>query len=202
MARYPRKIRLQEGDELVVRPCEAADEQRLLQFFTERVPEGDRLFLKDDVTNPAVIKRWISDLDFGRTFPLLAFDGDTLIGDATLHRNTFGWSQHVAEIRAVVARQWQRKGVGQALVGELVSRAHDQGLEILEAHVLEGQHPAQRALEALGFHAETVLRNRAIDRRGRKRNILVMTNDVSELWRKMEEMVSEMELGGPLSGSY
>jgi RimJ/RimL family protein N-acetyltransferase len=202
MASYPRNIRLKGGDELTVRPCEASDEQGLLEFFKERVPEGDRLFLKDDVTDPAVIKRWISHLSSDRVFPLLAFDGDKLIGDATLHRNPYGWSQHVAEIRVVVARDWQRKGVAQGLVGELVSRAHELGLEILEAHVLEGQHAAQRALEALGFHAETVLLNRAIDRKGQKRNILVMTNDVSKLWRKMEEMFSEMELGGPLSGRY
>lgn len=202
MGSYPKKVRLKGGDEIELRPCEPSDEKALLEFFSERVPEPDRRFLKDDVTDPAVVKRWVGNLDFSRVYPMLAFVGDQIVGDATLHRNPFGWSKHVGEIRVVVAKDWQRKGVAQALTNELVTVAHDEGLEILEAHVLEGQHAAQGALEALGFHAETVLRNRAVDRTGRKRNILVMTNDVSELWRKLEEMVHEMELGGPMSGQY
>ncbi|MBW2524229.1 MAG: GNAT family N-acetyltransferase [Deltaproteobacteria bacterium] len=199
MATFPKTIRLKGGDELTLRPCEAADEKALLEFFAERVPASDRRFLKDDVTDPAVVKRWVSHIDLSRIFPLLALHGDQVVGDATLHMNPVGWSKHVAEIRVVVAKDWQRKGIAQALTTELISLAHDKGLDILEAHVLEGQHAAQRALEAMGFHPETVLRNRAKDQTGRKRNILVMTNDVSELWRKMEQMVTDM---GPLSGQY
>lgn len=202
MANYPKKVRVKGGAELTLRPAAPSDEQALLEFFRERVPEADRRFLKEDVTDPEVIKRWLGQLDFDRVFPIFAFDGDELVGDATLHRDPGGWSQHVGEIRVVVAQAWQRKGVAHALIRELVDRANEQGLELLEAHVLEGQHAAQQTLEALGFHPETVLRNRAKDRTGRRRNILVMTNDVSELWRAMEEMVREMELGGPLSGQY
>lgn len=202
MADYPKTVRLKGGDELVLRPCEKSDAKALLEFFTQKVPEEDRRFLKDDVADPAVIKRWVENIDFSRIFPLLALVGDELIGDATLHCNPYGWSKHVGEIRVVVARAWQRKGVAQELTNELVSRAHDQGLEILEAHVLEGQHAAQGALEALGFHAETVLLKRAKDRTGRHRNILVMTNDVSDLWRKMEELVNRLDEVVPHSGRY
>lgn len=202
MASFPKTVTAQGGEELILRPCEATDEQALIDFFTKRVPEGDRLFLRDDVTDPSVIKGWLQKMDHSRVFPLLAFHGDDIVGDATLHTNAHGWSRHVGEIRVVVARDWQRKGVAQLLTNQLIQRAHKLGLEILEAHVLEGQHGAQRALEALGFHSETVLRNRATDRTGRRRNILLMTNDVSELWRRMEELMSELELGGPHSGRY
>ncbi len=193
MAEYPKEVRLPTGEDVVVRPLERTDEQSLLRFFKE-VPDQDRLFLKEDVTDPTVVKRWVENIDLERIYPLLAFEGDEVVGDATLHRNPFGWSKHVAEIRVVVAEAWRRKSVAQVLVNELVSRAHTQGIEILEAHILEGQYGAQRALESLGFAAETVLRSRATDRTGRRRNIIVMTNDVSELWRRMEELVTELDV--------
>jgi RimJ/RimL family protein N-acetyltransferase len=183
---------MKSGDELELRPPEKDDEQRLIDFFTV-VPPEDLLFLKEDVTDPAVIKGWLSDMNHDRVFPLLALSGDKVVADGTLHRNTFGWSKHVAEVRVVVARDWQRKGVSQIVVRELVARAIDTGVEILEVNVLEGQHGALRAFERIGFKVETVLKNRATDRTGRKRDVLVMTRDVSELWRQMEDMITDME---------
>lgn len=191
MSSYPKKVRL-GSDEVEFRPATASDEEALVKFFST-IPEGDRLFLKEDVNDPAVIKRWMSNIDLDRIFPLLALHKGEVVGDGTLHRNPFGWSRHVGEIRAVVSPQWQHKGVGKALVHELVARAVDVGLEILEAHVLEGQHGAQRAFEGLGFHSETILKGRAKDQNGQKRNVLVMTNDVNELWRRMEDIIMDLE---------
>lgn len=200
MKGYPRTVRLGTGEEVTLRPAEPSDEQLLLRFFGE-IPEEDRLFLKDDVTDPEVIKRWMSNMDHSRVLPMLALVDGKVIGDGTLHRNAYGWSQHVAEVRVVVAKGWQRKGVGQVLIHDLLQIATEEGIEILEGQVLEGQHGAQRALEALGFHVETVLRDRGRDRSGRKRNVLVLTNNVAALWTKMEELL-EMELAGAKSGRY
>jgi GNAT superfamily N-acetyltransferase len=192
MSSYPRAFRVRGGQELTFRPADAGDETALVEFFAG-LPAEDRLFLRDDVTDRAVIQRWMSSIDHSRVYPLLALHEGKVVGDATLHCNAVGWSKHVGEIRVVVAREWQRKGVAQALVHELVGMAHERGLEILEALVLEGQHGALRAMESLGFHVETVLRSRATDLQGRRRNILVMTNDVSELWRRMEDLMTDLE---------
>lgn len=192
MASFPKTMTLKGKEELTLRPAEQADERALVEFFAA-VPEEDRLFLKEDVSDPAVVKSWLQHLDHERIFPLLALHGSEVVGDGTLHCNPFGWSRHVGEVRVVVARSWQRKGVGQLLVRELVARAIDRGLEILEANVLEGQHDALRAFERIGFKVETVLKGRATDRTGRRRDVLVMTRDVSELWRRMEDMITDME---------
>ena len=195
---YPKTTKLGSGEELVLRPTNEGDEEPLLEFF-RAVPEEDRRFLKHDVTDPKVIARWLEQPDLERVFPLLAIHEGVVIGDATLHRSVHGWSQHVAEVRVVVAKAWRRKGVGEMLIRELVSQASDTGISILEALILEGQHGAQRAFEAIGFKVETVLRNRATDRSGRQLNVLVMTNDVAELWRRMEDLVVS---SGPKSGLY
>lgn len=68
-----------------------------------------------------------------------------------------------------------------------------QRVEILEARVLEGQPQVQGVFEAIGFKLETVLRNQAKDQNGRRRNVLLLTNDVSELWDQMEDLIMELE---------
>ncbi len=50
------------------------------------LPEADRLFLKDNVTDPAVVERWATELNYEKVFPILAWRG-TRCGDATLHKN-------------------------------------------------------------------------------------------------------------------
>jgi len=196
---YPKDVKIGGGEALTLRPAGRSDEAALLTFF-KAIPEKDRLFLKDDVTDPAVIARWSEHIDLERVFPLLALRGEEIVGDATLHRSLHGWSRHVAEVRVVVAEGWRRKGVAQVLIHELVSRATDVGVEVLEARILDGQHGAQRAFEAIGFEVETVLHGRATDQTGRRRDVLVLTNDVAELWRRMEDLISDMS--GPQSGMY
>jgi RimJ/RimL family protein N-acetyltransferase len=196
MTNSSRTVRLRDGGELTCRPARAGDEQALLAFF-RALPEEDRQFLRHDVTDPAVIRRWMGSIDLDRVFPLLALSGDEIVGDATLQRYPYGWSKHVGEIRVVVAKAWQRRGVAGVLVHELVGLAQEWGLELLEAQVLEGQHGAQRCMEALGFRVETALRGRAKDQSGRRRNVLVMINDVAELWRQMEDLVADLELSEP-----
>jgi RimJ/RimL family protein N-acetyltransferase len=177
---------------VTLRPPERDDEERLHEFFSS-LPEEDRMFLKEDVTDRAVIRRWPQATDPDRTFALLALDGSRVVADATLHRNPHAWSRHVGEIRLVVSRDWQRHGLAAVMAHELVAAATERGIDLIEARVLEGQHGAQQAMERLGFEVDVVLRNRATDRTGRRRSVVIMTRDVAELWRRMEDMMNDLE---------
>jgi RimJ/RimL family protein N-acetyltransferase len=192
MATYPRKVRLRSGQEVTLRPPTRDDEQALHAFFNALLDE-DRMFLKDDVTDRAVIRRWLESPDPDRIFPLLAVSEGRVVADATLHRNAHAWSRHVGEIRMVIARDWQRQGLAAVLTHELVAAASERGIDIIEARVLEGQHGAQVAMERLGFEVDVVLRNRATDRTGRRRSVVIMTRDVAELWRRMADMMQDLE---------
>ncbi|MBI4701969.1 MAG: N-acetyltransferase [Deltaproteobacteria bacterium] len=188
MSTYPKTVKLSGGGEITVRPAVKEDEQALHEFFC-RVPQEDRLFLKHDVTDRATIRGFMSELSYDRIYPLTARHGDEIVGHATLHRDRHGWSRHVAEVRIVVTRGWQRKGVGTVLMHELIEHASQSGVDLVEALVLEGDRRAQRALEQMGFRIETTLRERATDRTGRRCNILVMVNETQELWRRMDDLL-------------
>jgi len=84
IAGYPTVHLTEDGAQMTIRPMVASDEAALLDFFC-RVPEADRFFLKEDVTDSRVIRRWSENLDYSRALPLLAFLDGKIVGDGTLH---------------------------------------------------------------------------------------------------------------------
>jgi len=56
-AEYPKDVKLKDGSTVTLKPFERKDKEALFTFF-QRLPEGDRIFLKDNVADPAVIERW------------------------------------------------------------------------------------------------------------------------------------------------
>lgn len=180
-------IQLKDSTQILIRPLSKQDGPALLKFFAT-VPEDDRLFLKDDITQKEVIDRWIADLDFNKVFPMIAEKDSAILGDATLHFNRYRWQLHMAEIRCVVARKYQQKGLGTALMKELVSVAFARGVSKIRANMMETQKSAQRAFQRLGFEKEAELKDFLIDKDGKKHNLILMVNDVSEMWKKIEEL--------------
>ena len=79
---YPKEGTLKSGEKVTLRPMVREDEQKLLEFFL-RLPEEDRLFLKNDVTDPKVIEPWAQNLNYEHVIPLLAVIGDIIIADDT-----------------------------------------------------------------------------------------------------------------------
>src|SRR5687767_4127070 len=96
LKRYPKSL----ADRIQIRPLKAADEGVLLEFF-KRIPIEERQLFKDDVTQTSVIRGWIKNLDYTNILPLLVFEGERVVADATLHRDRRGWARHVAKIRLV-----------------------------------------------------------------------------------------------------
>ncbi len=194
---YPQHVTLRNGTTVEVRPLEPTDGPALLAFF-RGLPEEDRLFLRDDVTRQEVADRFVQNIDPASVFPIVAVADGAIVGEATLHRQSHGWKTHVAEIRVVVGRDLQRSGLGTALARLLVKEAVNAGLDKLVAEVVENQAGARRAFEKIGFRVEAVLKNHVKDIRGMKRDLVIMSNDVSHLWDRMEAMVSDFSpsMGG------
>jgi RimJ/RimL family protein N-acetyltransferase len=185
-----KELSLANGSRVVIRRMTAADGAALQRFYRE-LPEEDRQFLNDDVAQGDWIERFIRRVD-NETFVSLVAEFDAaIVGNATLARTPHGWTRHVAEIRVVVARDFQRKGLGTALAKAVVKLAVGMGLEKMVAHIVDNQVGAKRAFEKLGFKQEAVLKDHVKDIRGFKRDLLVMSDDVSHLWEAMEALVAD-----------
>jgi RimJ/RimL family protein N-acetyltransferase len=169
----------------VLKPFERKDKDALFAFF-QKLPEADRLFLKDNVTDPAVVERWAIELNYDKVFPLLAWRGSEVVADATIHKNTGGWMKHVGTIRIVVGSEFQKLGVGSVLANELFLHALKSGLEKIVAEMMETQEGARKVFEKLGFRQEAVLHGHVRDQIGVRHDLLVLTKDLEEFWANIQ----------------
>lgn len=188
MEQFSKKIKLRDGTNICIRRLEKKDGPALLSFF-QALPENDRLFLKEDVTESSVINRWMEELNYERIIPIIAESDSAIIGDATLHLNKYGWQRHVAEIRCVVSKDYQQKGIGTALMRELLAHAVEKRVLKVSATMMDIQKSAQRAFERIGFKKEAELKDFVTDITGESHNLVIMVNNVSELWKKMEDLL-------------
>jgi ribosomal protein S18 acetylase RimI-like enzyme len=182
---YPKEMKVRDGSTVVLRPFERKDKDALFLFF-QKLPEADRLFLKDNVTDPAVVERWATELNYEKVFPLLAWRGNEVVGDATLHKNLGGWMKHVGTIRIVVAGDYQRQGLGSILANELFLHALKCGLEKIVAEMMETQSGAKKVFEKLGFKQEAVFRGHVRDQIGVRHDLLVLTKDLEDFWANIQ----------------
>jgi RimJ/RimL family protein N-acetyltransferase len=192
MSRYPKDVTLGDGTEVTLRLMVREDEDKLLRFFRS-VPDEDRIFLADDVTNRAVIRKWVRELDYERVLPILAEKDGDIIADCTLRTNRMGWMRHVGEVRSVVALEYRRRGLATLIISRLIEHAVLMGLDKIVFRAMDTQVGAIKAMEALGFTKEAVLKDHVTDLRGRPHNLIILTNYVAELWRKMEDAILDTE---------
>ncbi len=189
---YPQKTKLKDGTEVVIRLMVPEDEDKLLNFF-RGIPEEDRLYLADDVTNRAVIRKWVRELDYDRVLPLLTEMDGEIVADATLRTNRAGWMRHVGELRGVVDLSYRRRGVATIAFSRLTEHAVMMGLDKIVFRAMDTQAGAIKCMESLGFEKEATLKDHVTDLRGRPHNLVIMTNYVAELWRKMEGTILDTE---------
>ncbi len=183
---YPKTVYLKDESSVILRPMIMEDEAALLDFFTS-LSRADRLYLRDDVTNPDVIRSWATNIDYDKVLPILALSGDRIVANATLHRNPFGWMKHVGTIRMVVAQDFRGKGLARTMAAEVFQNALAAKLDKLVAEMLTDQHDARRVFSRLGFRDEAVLKDHVLDADDVKHDLLIMTNDVNTLWQNWVE---------------
>jgi ribosomal protein S18 acetylase RimI-like enzyme len=171
-----------------IRPVEPGDEPALVRFF-ERIPEGDRTFLKEDVADPAVLAAWAAP---GPARSVAVDDGEVIgsVAVVPLH----GWSSHVGEIRLVVDPAHRGRGIGRGLARRVVLDAMDMELAKLVVEVVADQEALIGMFRSLGFEPEALLTAHVRDRAGDVRDLLVLANSV-------EEQFAAMAAAGLLDGA-
>src|SRR3989339_240980 len=193
LERYPREVTLRNGATLVFRPMGRDDVDRLWVFF-QRIPPEDKMFFRQDVSRREAVQRWADTLDYGLVLPILALEGDRVVGDATLHRKRTGWKQRVGVVRVQIAPDYRHLGLGTAMVRELRHLGEKSALHYLMAEVIEEQAAAVRAFEKMGFVRGATYRNFVNDQEGGLHNLLVLLYRMSSSSYGPEE--AYLALGG------
>jgi RimJ/RimL family protein N-acetyltransferase len=175
---YPRNVRLAEGATATLRLMTSADAETVLGF-ARSLPPDDLLFLRIDITQPAVVDEWVENIGEGRTVTVLAEVNGEIAGYASLHHSQVTWQRHVGEIRIQVGSRYRSQGLGRRMAAEIFAIARGMGLRKITAQMTPDQKGAIATFERLGFQPEALLQDFVIDRSGRTRDLMIMAHDVA-----------------------
>jgi hypothetical protein len=75
----------------------AAERDAILAFARE-LREEDLLYLRTDITDPAVVDDWLESVRNGNTVSLLAKVNANVAGYASIHREPAKWTRWVGEL--------------------------------------------------------------------------------------------------------
>jgi L-amino acid N-acyltransferase YncA len=174
IAAYPKEIALRNNAKVVIRPLAAGDADALLAFFLS-VPEDERYYLKDEVTAPDLIKSWCDNLDYRRVLPLIALEGDRIVGEAVLVRKRGAARSHLAELRIVVSPDYRNHGLGTVMIRELCDIAQDAEFNgILFEVIPDTEKEAYETAQWLGFVRTGTIEGGARDQHGRLHDVALM----------------------------
>lgn len=191
--RYPRPLKL-EGKALALRLLRKDDEKALLEFF-KRLPVDERQMLKDDVTDPKVIKTWCQRIEVDKVLPILALDGKRIVADVTVHRARGGWSSHVGKLRITIDPAYRGLGLGHAMVKEAIELVPSLGVAILDAEMMSHQKDAIKLFEDLDFVTVATLPQHVVDLTRQPHDLVVLSRTLipverlsPDAWRSAEEV--------------
>lgn len=174
---YPIQIKLRDGRSATLRVMEPSDLDKIIEF-AKKLPADDLLFLRTDITDRSVVRQWIDNIKNGQTLTLLAEIDGELAAYASVHLDQARWTRNVGEIRVITSSRFRNTGLGRRLVAEVFDLARSLGLKKITAQMTTEQTAARAAFESLGFQVEAMLSDWVEDRRGRSRDLIIMTHDV------------------------
>src|SRR5947209_9432429 len=144
-----RRARLRDGSAVSIRAIEPADRPQLQAAFDRLSAESRyRRFMRPMQQLSSAELDYLSAVDHRDHEALVAISpaGD-IVGVARYVRVD---EPDAAEAAVTVADDWQGRGLGKALLEQLVGRARDEGITRFRAVVLSENRRALGVLEALG----------------------------------------------------
>jgi GNAT superfamily N-acetyltransferase len=174
---YQKETQLKDGTKILLRPMVAGDKDALYEFFKE-IPREDAQFLRDDVSSILLVEKWVRNLDYSRTLPILAIRAGKIIADATINRRRSGWKWHLGTVRVFVHKGYRNVGLGLLMIEELADIAYKLGIEKLVAEVPDLSTMAINAFTKAGFYRAAVIPNMVKDRDNMPVDVVVMMKDV------------------------
>jgi len=155
LAIYRNLVTLRDGTRVLLRLLDSSDRGRLHAMFAV-VSDDDLTSMRDNVKDPAVIQRWVEELNYSRVIPLIAVVNDDIVGDATLHLGR-GPYRHRAEVRIFLSKTYRQRGLGTVMLKSLIDIAKKLNLHLLTVEVAADSTPTIRAFRGMGFQMQTIL---------------------------------------------
>lgn len=187
---FPKTCELRDGSVVIIRPLDPSDEEALMQFF-KALPESERVWYRDDVTDPAVMHRWTHNINLERVVPLIAVQEGRIIANWTLHVRDHGWTRHHGQLRGTVLPHKRNVGLASIMVHALLGLASNYEVERLVIELVPEQQAVSQVFQSIGFRIDAVLKNWVKDFKGRYNDMYLLSMQLEPAWKKMEELIYE-----------
>ena len=148
-AQLEKDLLLRDGASVRIRPMRPDDGERERRFFdglSER-SRFQRFMHAITELSPKMLERFTHP-DYDRELALVALHGDEFVA---VGRYAPSPEKDSAEFALVVADEWQRKGLGRALLEMLREQARKAGYKALYGTVLDDNHEMLALTRRLGF---------------------------------------------------
>ena len=146
---YRNLVTLRDGVRVLLRVIEKGDRAALQAMF-DQVSDEDLKYMHSNVKNPALVRKWIDEMDYSQIIPVVALVGGKIVGDATLHRGQ-GPYRHTGELRIFLPEAYRQRGLGTAMLKSLIDIANKLDMHLLTAEVIAEKLSVVRAFQGQGF---------------------------------------------------
>jgi L-amino acid N-acyltransferase YncA len=176
---------LKDGTEVSIRKPTLKDLDRLMDFYGG-LPVNDRKYFRVDVTKRDVVEQRIKRARLENIFRIVAFQNDKIIADGRLELSVEEWRKDQGELRVIVAKNFQHKGLGTIMLRELYYLAAQNNVKDVIVKIMRPQKAARAICHKLGLREETVMPDYVRDISGKKQDMIVMRGDMKEFWKELE----------------
>lgn len=183
---------LKDGTKVIIRELHIDDLDTLMKFYSALPPE-DRKYLRIDVTSRKIVEQRIKLMEAGSIFRIVALHGDEIIADGALELSRDEWRKHQGELRVIVARPYQHKGLGMIMVRELYFLAVEKKVELVVVKMMRPQVGAQRIFRKLGFREELLIPEYVRDQSGKTQDMIIMVCNIQDLWKELDHFYSDSD---------
>ena len=131
---------------------------------------------------------------------LVAVVRGEIAADGALELADHGWGEDVGEIRLIIARPYQRKGLGLLMAGALYELAAASGVKEIVVRMMRPQKAARGIFRKLGFREEVLLPDYAKDRTGKRQDVILGRCDLEALWTELEHYMGDSATSRDIPG--
>ncbi len=183
---------LKDGATVTIRELRLDDLDQLMKFY-RALPLEDRKYLRIDVTKRRIVVQRLRRMEAGEVIRIIALHNEEIIADGALELSGEQWVKHRGEIRLIIARPFQKKGLGKIMLRELYFIALQQKMEIIVAQMMRPQVGAQKILRKLGFREETLLPDHVKDIEGTVQDLIIMSCNVKDFIQDLDQFISDSD---------
>lgn len=181
----PKTEILKDGTEIEIRPLAPGDLDLLAKFFLDLPPE-DRKYLRIDVTNRKTVEQRLRLMDFGYHHRLVATHGGEIVAEAALELPFEEWRRHQGEIRVIVSRPFQRRGLGMIMMREIYCLALRKEVDTVVLWMMQPQAAALAHARKMGFRDQSVLPSYVRDQDGEMQDLIILKAKIEDLLKEIE----------------